>query len=174
MNTHFNTPAKRRLLLLYITQKFNLPLTEDQFIKIILDNDWMTFFDFKEALDNLMETGQVKLEQKTSIQVYTLTEEGLNTLSHFENTLPLSVRKGVDEYIRLHNEQIKKETLLESSYTYLPDGRMEVTCHVREKTGELMTLTLYVEREDYAKAICQNWNKTSPTIYSLLLQKLLY
>ena len=47
-----NNEKTKKLLLLYIAKEFSFPLTEDQFLRIIMDNEFMDYLDFKEYLSN--------------------------------------------------------------------------------------------------------------------------
>jgi len=151
-----------------------MPLTEDQFIKIVIDNDWMSFFDFKEILNELIKTKQIELVDIDDIKSYMITESGKHSLELFKTRLPISIRTSVKEYINLKNEIIKKETLMDASYTFLEEDKYRVECNVRDKNGKVFTVTIYTINETYAKKICSNWEKSSEDLYEILLSKLIY
>lgn len=163
---------QRKLLLLYIAKSFEFPLTEEQFAKIIADNQWMAFFDYKDNLSELIANGQLALSPLDGLPVYRLTPEGETALVHFEKDIVPSMKQAVHQYIERNRELIKTQTLLESSYRYMLDDRLEVTLQIREKSGLLMCVTLYVEDEQEAARICQNWQDTSPDFYRDLMRKI--
>ncbi len=168
-----NTERFQKLLLLYIAKEFLFPLTEDQFIKIILDNGFMSYIDYKQSINELIKTSQIKTEQRAGLEVYKITEDGIYTLEQFISFLPDSPREAFHQYVENNLHKIKNETLLDSSYRYLEDGQTEITCNIRENNSLLMSLKMYIGDEYTAKAICENWETASPMIYQILLDTLL-
>lgn len=163
---------QKKLLLLYICQNFNLPLTEDQFIKIVMDNEWMDFVDFKIYLNELMETKQVSFETHGDISYYVITAEGEKALKIFAKKLPQSIKASVTNYFLDNFVQIKKETLVESKYKHIENNSYKVTCTAREKDSDIMSITLYMPTEEYAKKVCKNWDDESSDIYQFIISKL--
>lgn len=168
-----NNEKTKKLLLLYIAKEFSFPLTEDQFLRIIMDNEFMDYLDFKEYLNDLTDTGQIAKTDKAGLDVYEITEDGEFTLAEFQNLLPLSTKEAFQTYVEENVKEIKHETLLDSSYKYGQDGSIEVECHVRDKDSQLLTLTLYTDNEETAKQICSKWEKSSSTIYQTIYDSLL-
>lgn len=163
----------QKVLLLYISQKFIFPLTEDQFIKIILDNEFMSYIEYKAYLNELMETEQIELVEKAGQKVYQITDDGSFTLEQFINLLPDSPKEAFHDYVKKNLHQIKAETLLDSSYKYCDDGQMEITCNIRENNALLLSMKVYIGDEYTAKAICENWETASPMMYKIIMDTLL-
>lgn len=168
-----NSEKTRKLLLLYVADKFIFPLTEDQFIKIVLDNEFMNYVDYKECLNDLIEVGHIIIDNNAGIDQYKISDGGKYALDQFVSDLPDSTKEAFDKYLKNNLYKIKKETLLDSSYKYLDNGQMEITCNVRENNSMLMTLKMYIGDEDTAKEICENWETASPVVYQVLLDTLL-
>ncbi|HAA81046.1 MAG TPA: DUF4364 domain-containing protein, partial [Thermoanaerobacter sp.] len=49
--------AENKLIILYILNRINMPITDEQISKIILDNKLMNYFYLRQYLDELIETG---------------------------------------------------------------------------------------------------------------------
>lgn len=168
-----NSEKIQKLLLLYITEEFIFPLTEEQFVKIILDNEFMNYIEYKSYLNDLINTKQIKREEIAGQQVYVITEDGSNTLKEFTDLLPISPRDAFHEYVSKNLHQIKTETLLDSSFKYLNDGHTEITCNIRENNALLMSLKIYMDDPETAKTICKNWESASPMMYKIIMDTLL-
>lgn len=169
-------PAKeqiQKMLLLYIAEEFIFPLTEEQFIKIVLDNGFMNYIEYKDCLNGLMKAKQIMQEESAGQLVYAITADGSETLAKCMDILPVSPKEAFHEYVKNNLHRIKTETLLDSSLKYLPDGQAEVTCNIRENDALLMSVKVYMEDKDAAKVMCENWEKASPVMYQIIMDTLL-
>lgn len=166
------TAMQKKLLLLYIAREFKYPLTEEQFINIITENDWMSFFDYKDNIMELLSSGQLCYQQSGEINIYSLSNEGEQALELFAKDLPPSTKDAVKDYLEQNSERIQNETLLESSFHYTLWGNYEVDLHVREKGSKLMSVSLIVDDEQTASRICENWKESSPEFYMSLIETL--
>ena len=170
-------PAKeqiQKLLLLYIAEEFIFPLTEEQFIKIVLDNEFMNYIDYKNRLNGLIETKQIKLEESAGQMVYMITADGSDTLKECIDILPISPKEAFHAYVKNNLHEIKSETLMDSSIKPLNNGQTEITCNVRENNALLMSVKIYVEDDNTAKTISKNWESSSPIMYQIIMDTLIH
>lgn len=168
-----NSEKTRKLLLLYVAEKFTFPLTEDQFIKIVMDNGFMNYVDFKESVNELIAVDHMDLVESAGQTVYKISKDGSYALGQFVDDLPNSTKESFDEYLNDNRHQIKAQTMRDSSYRYLEDDTVEVTCNLRDKDALLMSMKVYLKEKETAKAVCENWEIASPIIYEILMDTLL-
>lgn len=64
-----------KLIILYMLNKVDFPLTNSQISEFILDEGYTTYFKLQQALAELAESGFIREESTHSRTFYHLTEE---------------------------------------------------------------------------------------------------
>jgi DNA-binding PadR family transcriptional regulator len=162
-----------KLIILYMLDKVDFPLTNSQVSEFILDEGYTTYFKLQQALSELTESGFIREEATHSRTFYHLTEEGEETIHFFRNKISDAIQKDIDEFLKEKNYELKNEVSVKSDY--FPGSGMEFTvrCQVIENNQPLIDLTLTVPSEAEAETISNNWSKKNQEIYALIMQNLL-
>ena len=162
-----------KLIILYMLDKVDFPLTNAQISGFILDKGYTTYFKLQQALSELTESGFIREEATHSRTFYHLTEEGEETIHFFRNKISDAIQKDIDEFLKEKNYELKNEVSVKSDY--FPGSGMEFTvrCQVIENNQPLIDLTLTVPSEAEAETISNNWSKKNQEIYASLLSQLL-
>ena len=162
-----------KLIILYMLDKVDFPLTNAQISGFILDKGYTTYFKLQQALSELTESGFIREEATHSRTFYHLTEEGEETIHYFRNKISDAIQKDIDEFLKEKNYELKNEVSVKSDY--FPGSGMEFTvrCQVIENNQPLIDLTLTVPSEAEAETISNNWSKKNQEIYALIMQNLL-
>ena len=74
-----------KLIILYMLQNVNFPLSNTQISDFILEKEYTNYFHLQEALSELQDTKLIEIEKVRNTSYYHMTEEGSKTLSFFEN-----------------------------------------------------------------------------------------
>lgn len=162
-----------KLIVLYMLQKVEFPLTNAQISEFILGREYTTYFKLQTALSELAEAGLVEVETTSNTSYYTLTESGDETLLYFKNRIPEAFRKEIYEYLKENQMQLRDETSVLADYYKNTAGEYSVHCRVKEKYCDLIDLTISVPQESQAKSICLEWRKKSQPIYEYIMRELL-
>lgn len=162
-----------KLIILYMLDKVDFPLTNAQISGFILDKGYTTYFKLQQALSELTESGFIREEATHSRTFYHLTEEGEETIHFFRNKISDAIQKDINEFLKEKNYELKNEVSVKSDY--FPGSGMEFTvrCQVIENNQPLIDLTLTVPSEAEAETISNNWSKKNQEIYALIMQNLL-
>lgn len=162
-----------KLIILYMLDKVDFPLTNAQISGFILDKGYTTYFKLQQALSELTESGFIREEATHSRTFYHLTEEGEETIHFFRNKISDAIQKDIDEFLKEKNYELKNEVSVKSDY--FPGSGMEFTvrCQVIENNHPLIDLTLTVPSEAEAETISNNWSRKNQEIYALIMQNLL-
>ena len=162
-----------KLIILYMLDKVDFPLTNAQISGFILDKGYTTYFKLQQALSELTESGFIREEATHSRTFYHLTEEGEETIHFFRNKISDAIQKDIDEFLKEKNYELKNEVSVKADY--FPGSGMEFTvrCQVIENNQPLIDLTLTVPSESEAETISNNWSKKNQEIYALIMQNLL-
>lgn len=160
--------AENKLIILYILNRINMPVTDEQINKIILDNKLMNYFYLKQYLDELLDSDFIKSDNKK----YLITNIGLNILKLFFTRIPLDTRQKIDEYILLNKEKFKQESQYIATYYKKSDNEYIANCKVIENDIVLIDLSINVVNSAQAKQICDSWKHKSQDIYGYIIKAL--
>ena len=75
-----------KLIILYMLQNVNFPLSNTQISDFILEKEYTNYFHLQEALSELQDTKLIEIEKVRNTSYYHMTEEGSKTLSFFDKT----------------------------------------------------------------------------------------
>lgn len=171
MATPFTT---YKLIVLYMLQNTETPLTNSQISEFILDHEYTNYFNLQQAISELVEVSLIEKQTIINTSYYQLTKDGKDTLSFFENELSPQIRDEVLEYLKELGLE-KAEPLLTTANYYpatAPDT-YTVRCQIVRKNTTLVDISFNVPGIDAAKAICLNWPEKSQQIYETIIEELL-
>ena len=149
-----------KLIILYMLNKVDFPLTTSQISEFVLDKGYTTYFKLQEAISELTQSELIRTETTHNRTLYPLTESGAETHHYFSNKISSAIRKDIDDFLTEKQYDLKEEVSVKADY-YLNNG------------FSLIDLKLTVPTEKEAKAITNHWNLKSQEIYTLLLTNLL-
>jgi len=166
-----------KIKLLYILEKMEIPLTENNIIDICTSrNNWFTYFDLKQVLYQLIEIGFIfenKIENEES--KYSITFNGRECLSHFHYRIPKDIREKINTFAQDNLIHLKRSQEYLSEYSRNEDGSYTVTLKIKDpsSTGSLMVLKLKASTSKIAVDITQKWTSKAPQIYENIYDSLL-
>ncbi len=162
-----------KLIILYMLNKVDFPLTTSQISEFILDEGYTTYFKLQEALSELSGSGLIQKESTHNRTLYHLTENGAETIHYFSKNISSAIRRDIDEFLKAKQFDLKEEAAVKSDYYINQNHEYEVRCRIEENGSSLIDLKLTVPTEQEAEAIANRWNAKSQEIYTLLLTNLL-
>ena len=140
-----------KLMVLYMLDKVNFPLSNSQIADFMLDRQYTNYFTLQEVLSSLASDGFVQILTYRSSTQYKLTKEGIDTISFFYNKISQAIR----DYYKSTN------------------GDFIVHCQVKEGNTNLIELNVAVPLESQADAMCARWRDASQDIYDFVMNKLM-
>ena len=165
--------VEKKLLLLYLLDRMDLPLSNAQISEFSLEQNYMDYFLLQQSLSEMVESGYLEKSSDGNHTFYAITDEGLTTLDYFEKHIPLSVRNHINQYVVKHKNIVKRDYEVTANYFY-DHGRNEfiIKCGVYEDEAMLMEINLSVVNRDQAKLVCKNWKARVANIYSNIISEL--
>ena len=171
MNTDATTLYK--LMILYMLNKVNFPLSNTQLSEFMLERQYTNYFTFQECINSLVTDGFIlEITYRNSTQ-YKLTKEGEDTISFFYTKISNAIRNDIDEYLKKNKYNLKCEVGTISDYYRSTNGSYIVHCQVKEGDTNLIELNLSVPLEEQADAMCAKWKDASQEIYDFIVHKLM-
>ena len=165
--------AKNKLILLYMIDKINLPVTNLQITKLILENRYMNYFFLQQFLNELCESDFLNREILNGKTFYNITQSGKQTLSCLLNLIPFGIKGRIDNSTKSVRKNIKNETLIAADYTPKSENEFVVSCKVHEDNFSLIDLEITVGTKSDARTICNNWKSHSQNIYPEIIESLI-
>ncbi len=162
-----------KLIVLYMLQKVEFPLTNSQISEFVLERGYTTYFTLQSVLSELAESDMIRQETIRNSSYYTLTEAGEEALRYFQNRISQPIRDDIDQYLRQNKLQLRDEVSILADYYKNTAEEYSVHCVVKEKYSNPIELTVTVPDEAQAKVMCRNWKQKCQEIYEFVMKELL-
>jgi len=161
-----------KLVVLYLLDKVNFPLTNSQISEFILEKGYTDFLTLQQVFSDLNSGGLITSETLRNRTLYSITEEGEQTLHALENKISSGIKADVHSYLEEHEMAYRNEVSIRSDYRLLAGGDYRVDLSARDRDTDMVELTLYVPSEKIANSICKNWQNKNEIIYQYLTEQL--
>jgi DNA-binding PadR family transcriptional regulator len=165
--------AQNKLILLYIIDKINIPLSNMQITRIILEKKYMNYFFLQQFLSELCDGGLLSSSIVENKTIYNITESGKQTLTFFLNMVPYGIRSSLDNSLSSIRRNLKNEILITADFLPESENEFVVTCKVHEDNFSLIDLKITVGTKNDAREICENWKRSPQAIYTEIIESLI-
>ena len=169
MNVSGNTTVSK-LVLLYVFEKMEIPLTETTITDICCNrNSWLSYLTCKEVLLDLIDNGFIIVSTNNSgEQYYTLTTDGKSCIGYFFMKIPASMRDEIICFSRDNRQMFRRKQEYFSDYYKNNDGSYTVFLKIADPLGTRMELKLNVANRGVAKVIYNKWEEKASQAYGAL------
>ena len=162
-----------KLMILYMLDHVNFPLTNSQLTDFFLDHEYTTYFTLQQALNELKEAGLIRMESTHNSSRYEITKEGDDTLSFFRNNISPAIIEDIDSYLKENKFRLRNEVGVISDFYKSTNQDYIVHCEVREGKSILIGFDLSVPDKDQAETMASHWKERSQEIYSYVMKTLM-
>lgn len=159
-----------KLWILYFLRAVDMRLTNEQLVRVSMDNGWTNYFDLQEALIDLVDNALIALVHKPNDNYYALTPAGVDALGQFETRIPFSTREALSQYADDNRETLRKQTQVLSDLRAQGDGQYQVTLKLLENSNQLAKVSLLVDSRESAWRVRDAWDSRSDELYGALLK----
>lgn len=161
--------AESKLLLLYIINKIDLPISNNQITQIVLENNLLNYFTFQQYLNELISSNCLTQTEKSGKNRLIMTKEGKNVLELFKDRISQNKQGIIDEYLKQFQTDIAKALTVTADYDIEGNNDYIVDLKVIENNSLLLNVKLNVASNEQAKAICRKWNENPSKYYSEII-----
>ncbi len=161
-----------KLIILFMLDRVDFPLTTSQLSQFILDKGYTNYFSFQQALNELEDAGFIQSEQIRNTTQFHLTPEGKEALDMFDYKISTAIKDDIYAYFAAEKINLRNE--VEIFATYYPAKREEYTvqCTILERKETMLDIKLNVPTLEQATRICDTWQEKSNSIYDYLVRQL--
>lgn len=161
-----------KLIVLYMLDRVNFPLTKAQVGDFILGREYTNFLTLQQAISELIDADMLKAKSIRNRTHLEITDEGRETLNFFSNRISTQIKDDIDKYFKENQFELKNEVSIISNYYKSTTGEYEANLIIKEKNINLINLTMSVPNEELAASICEKWEAASQDVYSSIVEKL--
>ncbi len=168
-----NTLAENKVLILYILNNVNKPITNDALYSIITSAVDLNYFYFQQFLLDLIEVKYIVCYKKETQNFYEITEEGKKTLNLTLDILPGIIKLKVDTNLKTNLEIIDNSQSIIAEYTPKSENEYEIECKIVDNGEIVFSIKILAYSREQAQEIVNNWKQNAITLYPQLLKILI-
>lgn len=165
--------AENKLLLLYIIDKIDLPISNIQLTEIVLENNFINYFTLQEYIDELISSNLIVKVNQNDKDRLMISSKGKEVLSLFKNRLSNEAINKLDSYINVKMNLIKKEATITADYTIENGNSYVVSLGAFEKNIPLMEIKVTVASNKQARELCTKWKANPSDLYTKIIKVLI-
>ncbi len=169
-----------KLILLFIMDKMEIPLTQNNILDIITRNQWLNYMECIDILNQLIETKLVYKVEGLSTDTedearYAITYSGRECLSHFYTRIKISLREEITNFAKENGLKFKRSQEYLSEYNKNEDGSYKVTLKIKEPLVNLPLLEINLKAPNKSCAItaCNRWSEKAPNVFEYLYDNII-
>ncbi len=164
--------AENKVLILYILNKLDSPITNDGLQRLVLSVMDMNYFYFQQFLLDLLENNYISCIEQNGKHVYAITEKGKETLKLTINILPGIMKLKVDTNFQSELSNTAEEESITAEFTPKSENDYTVTCKINEHNSCIFEVSVFAGSREEAKKIVDNWKENAYRIYPEILNSL--
>ena len=164
--------ALYRLMILYMLDKVNYPLSNSQITGFFLSSGYTDYFHVQETLKDMVCDTLLTDESHTKSTYYEMTDAGRTAFNSLKNMLDGSIAGEIDAYLRENDFKMRSDSSVRADSFLRGNGDHRVVLRLSEGDGDIFRLELdLVSKEDADKA-CGIFRDRSQQIYMEILKLL--
>lgn len=162
-----------KLIILYMLNKVNFPLTNAQLIEFFSEKNYASYFTLQNVINELLNSHLISVEKIRNSSYYHITSEGSQTLGFFVNKIPGAIVDDMDIYLMKNKYELRNEVGTIADYYKSTNQDYIVHCQVKEGQGTLIEINISVPSKEEASAMCNQWKDASQEIYKFVMKSLM-
>lgn len=141
-----------KILLCYLLNRLNKPITADQLYEIAVSDGNVNYFIYSEAMEDLMKNETIIKETSDDVEYLILAEKGKTGAEQFRQYVPKSFRDRILSSALKFFAKLKRENEVVCELIPLENGYY-VHCRILDISDDLMELKIFAPDEEQAELI---------------------
>ena len=150
-----------KFLILYLMARVVAPIDFPTLTDLTMCDGGVDYFEFAEAVNELVETGHLVLEDDR----YAITEKGRRDGAACESSLPYSVRMHCDENLVRVNDAIRRQAQVQADVSDNEDGTCTLHLRLDDVGTPLLQLELLTPSRPQAAAMAHRFQSDPTALY---------
>lgn len=161
--------AENKLILLYIINNLESPVSNMLLTKIILENKLMNYIFLQQYLDELCDGKFLEKIDTDDKQSYIISQAGKQSLDYFISLIAAVTKSRIDEALLDYKKQIKYETSIIADFVAVNENEYITNLKICEGSFTYIDLKVTVGSRNDARNICTTWTNNSEKLYKKIL-----
>jgi hypothetical protein len=158
-----------KILILFILNRLPEPVTKEALAELTLCDNGITYFDFTDALGELVASGHICETDGR----YIITDKGSRNVLEVEASVPYSVRLKAERNTQKLSRELMRNTMIKTSHEERSTGGVTVSLSLSDGIDNIAKMELLAGNEKQAQIIEKNFKKNAEHIYNALINILL-
>lgn len=167
------TLAENKVLILYILNRIDKDIKQDDLFQIITSINQINYFYFKQLLTDLIDSKLVGTYTKEEESVIKITSDGKNAYTLTKDILPGIMKLKADNIFEKEFHMIEQAASISAEFIPKNENDYTIKCKIVENNETLFEVRTVAGSRDRAKRIVDNWNSNASKIYPKILDILL-
>ncbi len=169
MKTTIKNKNDIKIFILYLMRNVGYPLEFSDINDIVVQDGFVSYFDFAECLSELIETENIKKTVDGDVEMYEMTEQGKSVADSLQSELLMMIReRSLKSALQLLSFK-KRGASISFKSTPNKDGSFEVTCKIVEGAEEIFNMTLHVDNKKQLDRMEHSFRERPEYIYKGIL-----
>ncbi len=160
--------AENKVLLLYILNKLDKPIDNDNLLKLTLSVKEMNYFYFQQFLLDLLENNYIIGYTEDDETMYKITDLGKETLSLTEDILPGIIKLQIDNFLNEEVDEAQYKDHAISEFTPKNEHEFIVNCKLVKNNVPIFEIKLQANSSKEAKHMAEKWENNYNDIYPII------
>ncbi len=142
-----------KVFILYLMNKVDEPLEYTTVNDIVLQDEFVNYFDFALCFSELLDAGQVEeAGEENGVKLYKVSESGKESLESYESSLLSVIREHASKSVRRFMAYKREGRRAVAAVSECGEGYM-LKCEIFDRTKKLFSTEIYIcEYEDAMRA----------------------
>ncbi len=162
--------AEDKVLILYLLNKIDDGIKNDNLFKIVSSSKEINYFYFQELMADLKSTNLICSFTQDEENFIKITSEGKNALDLTKALLPGLLKLKADTIFKKENSNIIEESSVVTEFVPQDENNYTVKCKIVEQNETIFELSVYAASREKAKQISDNWNNNASKLYPEILK----
>ena len=161
-----------KIFILYLLYNVHYPLDFDTINDIVVQDEFVGYFDFAECFAELLDAGHIIEENTNGVDMYAITETGVQVAVQLQSSIMAPIReKSLKSALRILSFQ-KSKAELKSTVDKREDGKYSFKCSIQEGGVPTMEIHFVVDSLERAEKMKANFNERPEAVYKGILAML--
>lgn len=153
-----------KVFILYLMNKVDEPLEYTTVNDIVLQDEFVNYFDFALCFSELVDAGQVEeCGEENGIKLYTVSESGKESLESYESSLLSVIREHASKSVRKFMAYKREGRRATATVTECGKGFM-LKCEISDRARKLFSTEIYISELDEAMRAKKNFEDREDVI----------
>ena len=158
-----------KIFVLYLLDNIRYPLDYDTINDIVVQDEFVGYFDFAECFAELLDAGHIKEEVTNGVALYRITEMGSQVSVQLQSSILAPIReKSLKSALRILSFQ-KSKAEVKCTVTNREDGRFDFKSAIIQNDVPMMELNLVVDSRERAEKMKANFLDSPEVVYKGVL-----